>query len=183
MPAMKSISINLNRVLIVLISTGFYAGKASVFSAETSVPSTPSQALHLPEAVAVDRMGEIRQLWTEGKKSEAQGKISEWIKKEKKNVLPWVLKTEFAFKDGRYKQALSLAEKALSKFPPDERLYFLRGQSYEALKNPMDAANEYRAALLLNKSNAEAQMALNKLMVTLDPSSVSVVSPSTEESH
>lgn len=69
--------------------------------------------------------------------------------------------------EGRYKKCISLSNKVLVKWPHMAEAYYLKGRAYEALKKPLEAANEYNAALMAQKEFDDAQQGLNRVLVQL----------------
>jgi tetratricopeptide (TPR) repeat protein len=144
--------------------------------AQTSegVPSSPAEAVGAPAVSPVrepkDRGTEIRNLWAAGERKMAWKRANAWINREGNSAEAWTVGAELFYREGKYKKALSYAKKAISRSPQYADAYYVEGQAYEALKNPMDAANEYRAAMAAKKDFSEAKEALDRVMAQLDPS-------------
>jgi len=139
-------------------------------AADAPVPATPAAALGLPSSVSSQdstRADEIRNLWRSGKKSKAEKLIAKWSQEPKRPAKPWVVAASLQFEDKRYKKCLSLAEKALKISPQEAEAYYWRGRAYEAMKNLLDAANEYRAAVLAAPDYADAKDALQRVQSQL----------------
>ncbi len=96
--------------------------------------------------------------------------LDDWIKKEKKSPWPWVISAQLSFNEKKYRRCLTHAQKALDLSPQCADAYFLRGRALEETHKFLDAANEYRAALLVDRSFTEAQVALDRVSAQLgDP--------------
>lgn len=90
--------------------------------------------------------------------------------REKDSPRPWVEVGIKRFQEKKYKGALSALKTALDKSPLCAEAYYWRGRSFEAMNKPLDAANEYRAALLAQEKYQEAQEALARVQLLLDSS-------------
>ncbi len=115
---------------------------------------------------------EILKLWEGDQKPGALKQLSQWKSADKKTAGPWVLSARIAFDQKKYKKCLSYAETALEKSPQSAEAYYWRGRAYEALSNWMDAANEYRAALLADPNFSQATESLNRMNSQLGSASV-----------
>lgn len=113
---------------------------------------------------------EIESLWQAGKTSQAERELGRWMKQEKKSPWPWVQSASLKYRQKKYKRALSDANAALEKDPNCAEAFYWRGKSYEEQKKPLEAANEYRAALMAQEQFVDAQEALNRVLALLDPS-------------
>lgn len=113
------------------------------------------------------RSFEIQALWDAGKKSKAEKLIDAWKKEEKDSPWPWVQEAALSVQEKKYKRALSLTKAALEKAPQCAEAYYWRGRSYEAMKQYLDAANEYRAALMGESQLSEAQEGLDRVSAQL----------------
>ncbi len=91
---------------------------------------------------------EIRQLWDSGDKKAAEKRLRDWEDRDEKSGEPLVMAAIFQFEKKEFKKCLSLCEKALSRSPQLAEAYYWRGRAYEALDKPVEALNEYRAAVL-----------------------------------
>ncbi len=114
---------------------------------------------------------EIEALWQQGKKGQAERRLDKWMKEDKKSPWPWVQSAVLQHRNKKYKKSLSTLEDALEKSPNCAEAYYWRGKNYEALNKPMDAANEYRAALMAEEKFNDAQEALNRVLTQLGSSS------------
>ncbi len=110
---------------------------------------------------------EIESLWDAGNKSRANRVLNSWMKQEKHSPYPWVESAALRFREKKYKNALALSKEALEKSPQCAEAYYWRGRSYEAMNKPLDAANEYRAALLAKAKYEEAQEGLDRVSAVL----------------
>jgi len=113
---------------------------------------------------------EIEALWQDGKKAEAEHELSQWMKQEKHSPWPWVQAAIFHYEGKKYNKSLSDLKTALDNDPHCAEAYFWRGKNFEAQKKPMDAANEYRAALMVEEKFNDAQEALNRVLAQLGSS-------------
>jgi tetratricopeptide (TPR) repeat protein len=113
------------------------------------------------------RAQEIEKLWDSKEKKKAESLLDEWMKKEKDAAGPWVMSAKLRLKEGRAKKSLSLCDTALKKSPQEAEAYFIKGKAYESLGKPLEAANEYRAALIARADYAEAKQALDKILAQL----------------
>jgi tetratricopeptide (TPR) repeat protein len=93
--------------------------------------------------------------------------VQDWIKAEPKSPWPLVGAARVAYQQKRFKKGLSFVNKALNKWPQCSPAYFWRGRLYEALQRPLDAANEYRAALLSDDPYPAAQPELDRVLASL----------------
>jgi tetratricopeptide (TPR) repeat protein len=109
------------------------------------------------------QIADIRNLIGDKKYSDAEKKIQAWIKSDKKADIPWLLLAESSFARNNFKKTLSYSTKALDRNSENALAYFMRGRSYENLKEWMEAANEYRAALLIHPDMTEATEGLNRV--------------------
>lgn len=135
---------------------------ASLLAEESAVSMATSTV-----SVALDtRREKIQNEWKDGHDKEAQRLLKQWMK-EGATAQPWTLAAEHAYRDRQYKKALKWATKAIDKFPKDADGYYWRGMAYEALRNPLDAGNEFRAALMANPQLASAQAGLNRVLIQL----------------
>lgn len=106
---------------------------------------------------------EILKLWEADQKSAALKQLSQWKRADKKTAGPWVLSAHIAFEQKKYKKCLNYAETALGKSPQTAEAYYWRGRAFEAMSKWMDAANEYRAALLVDPNYSQAMELLNRV--------------------
>jgi tetratricopeptide (TPR) repeat protein len=170
--------------LIVLV---FGFAPVSRAAEQEAVPSSPSSLMQTPglsdRPAIPSKAGEIRALWEANKKNEAERMLQDWIKKEQKSPDPLVTSASLRYAEGRYKKTLMLTEKALVKFPQSAEAYYWRGRAFEAQNKLLEAVNEYRAALLINKDYSDAQAGLNRVLLKTDPSPATIsVSSGTESS-
>ena len=114
------------------------------------------------------RYGEISKLLDEGKKLKARKKIEEWMKEEKKSPYPWTLGARFFCEKKRYKKCKSYAKKAIKKSPQVGEAYYWRGVAYENLGKPLEAANEFRAALYAKEGYFLAKNGLDRVTTELE---------------
>ncbi len=112
---------------------------------------------------------QIDALWEAGKKSAAKKEVERWMSEEKKSPWPWVQAGSISFREKKYKKALSYLKDALEKSPQCADAYYWRGRTYEEQKKPLDAANEYRAALIAQDKFQEAQEGLDRVLIQLGP--------------
>jgi Tfp pilus assembly protein PilF len=75
----------------------------------------------------------------------------------------FVAKAQSAFNDKAYKKCISYSKKALDRAPQTPEAYYWKARGFEAIGKPLEAANEYRAALLAKKGYTEAQDGLNRV--------------------
>ena len=115
-----------------------------------------------------ERAQAIYKLWEEGSKREAFKNAKNWMKEEKGSSFPKVVMASLYFQKGKYKKCLRLCKKAIKKSPQIGEAYFWRGRAYEALKKPMEAANEYRAALYAKQEFYPAQEGLDRVLAKLN---------------
>ncbi len=119
-------------------------------------------------SVTPDTRGkEIRSLIDQERVAEASKVAHQWIHDEKKADQPWAYLAEIAHGKKQYKKAILLAGKALKQNAENGHAYYWRGRSYESQKNWLEAANEYRAALLANSKLFEATAGLNRVQTNL----------------
>lgn len=143
------------RAAVFFIGAALFAGVA--LANEAALPPRPEAA-------------EIEALWNAGKKSQAERKLDRWMKQEKKSPWPWVQSAVLEYRQKKYKQSLARLKAALEKDPNCAEAYYWRGKNYEAQNKPMDAANEYRAALMAEAKFNEAQEALDRVLALLGSS-------------
>lgn len=143
--------------IIVLLALFLLGGKAHC---ETVKPVDVSTSI-----AAVD---EIVKLWENSQRGEAHKRVDHWMKEEKPSPFPWVAAARLKFLEGKYKAALSLAQDAINKSPSCAQAYYWRGRAYEAMKKPLDAGNEYRAAMIADKGYLEAQDGLKRVEALLE---------------
>ena len=133
---------------------------SSILRADVETPlATAAQRLTSDES----RKADIEQLWEEHKRSQAERRLDEWKKAEKNSPLPWILEARFEHDLGHYKKAISLCDKALEKSSLSAEAFYWKGKSLESLNKFLEAANEYRAALLARAEYAEAQAGLDRV--------------------
>jgi uncharacterized protein HemY len=110
---------------------------------------------------------EIEKLYQANEKRKAEKVLDKWMQDEKNSPWPWVESGSLRFREKKYKKALKILKTALDKSPQCAEAYYWRGRSYEAMNKPLDAANEYRAALLAKDQYADAQEALTRVQAQL----------------
>lgn len=93
--------------------------------------------------------------------------VKEWMKAEEKTPWPWVGAARLAYHEKQFKKGLSYVNHALDKWPQCAPAYFWRGRIYEALKRPLDAANEYHAALMSADPYPAAKPELDRVLASL----------------
>lgn len=113
---------------------------------------------------------EIEALWQEGRKADAEKRLAKWLKAEKTSPWPLVQSAVLLYREKRYKKSNAVLSDALERSPNCAEAYFWRGKNYEALNKPMEAANEYRAALMAEEKFYDAQEALNRVLTLLGSS-------------
>ncbi len=111
---------------------------------------------------AGDQENEIVQLWNAKEHRKAERELEAWMEKEPKSAAPWVTAARLRFEEKRFKKCVSLGQAALKRSPQSADAYYWRGRAYEAMNQPLEAANEYRAALLADKDHAEARAGLDR---------------------
>ena len=114
---------------------------------------------------------EVMSLWKEGKKSEAEGAVHRWMDEKKKSPEPWVFAAILEFEKEKYKHCVSYCDKAIEKGPQTAQAYYWKGRALEALKKYLEAANEYRAALVIQKDYSDASVRLKGVQIILDGNS------------
>lgn len=112
---------------------------------------------------------EIERLWAEGRTRDALRRVKEWRKKERESPWPWVVEGELFFRQQRYKKAVRRLDRALELAPQMAEAYYWRGRAYEAMGKPLDAANEYRAAMMAGEPDTRSQKALERVLIGLRP--------------
>lgn len=131
----------------------------------------PSPPIDQVDTAAVvvrsDRAQEIVVVWNRGGHDEARRRAKEWRKANKKDVSAWLISAEVAIWSGDPKKALKFGKKALSLAPHSAEAYAVRGRAFEALEKPLEAANEYRAALLAESQFPPAQNGLDRVLARL----------------
>jgi tetratricopeptide (TPR) repeat protein len=141
-----------------------------VSRAEQAAIVAPVEATGVQTQLATQpKAAEINSLWEQGQKSKAKKSLSAWMDAEKNSPWPWVQAARISFDEKKYKRSLSYLKTALEKSPQCADAYYWRGRNYEEQKKPMDAANEYRAALLAQEKFEAAQEGLNRVLALLGP--------------
>lgn len=139
------------------------------------VAQNPSEFVNLPNtnltSTPSSNRQKIEELWAQNKKRQAEKLLNKWMDEESESPFPWVAAGNLRFLDRNYKKAISLYTAALKKSPDCGEAYYGRGQAQEALKNYLEAANEYQAALIAGQSYPSAQDALARVKSILDPQS------------
>ena len=107
---------------------------------------------------------DIESLWDSGNKSEARQLLEKWMRDEKSSPWPLVQSAALQYRQKKYKSSLATLKKALEKSPQCAEAYYWRGKNFEAQNKPLDAANEYRAAVIAEQSYLEAQEALTRVL-------------------
>jgi len=110
---------------------------------------------------------EILTLWENEKHRKATQEIEKWKARDKKNADPWVVEASLKYDQKKYRQVIKLCKKALKLAPNNSEAYYWRGRAYEAKNKPLEAANEYRAALIARKDFSDAQVSLNRVLLKL----------------
>ena len=150
----------------------FHASSPPLFSEEMVPPESPAQLLGLPQAHTKNLIptpeDEILALYDSGKKRKAFRAVNEWIKQEKKKPAPYVTAAHLYFKSGKPKKCLKYAKKALKKMPQHAVAFYWKGRAYEALDKPMEAANEYQAALFAREEYRKAKEGLDRVLALLN---------------
>ena len=93
--------------------------------------------------------------------------VKDWMKADAKSPWPLVGAARLAYYERHFRKGLSFVNDVLNKWPQCAPAYFWRGRLYEALKRPLDAANEYRAALLSTDPYPAAQPELDRVLASL----------------
>ncbi|OVE76964.1 hypothetical protein BVX98_03950 [bacterium F11] len=114
------------------------------------------------------RARQIYRFWEVKNKQKAFHEVRSWMKDEKTSPYPWLVGATLHFQEKRYKKCLKYCKKALKKKTQIGEVYFWRGRAYEALKKPMEAANEYRAALYAKQEFQPAQERLDRVLAQLE---------------
>ncbi|MCG3206172.1 MAG: hypothetical protein KCHDKBKB_02899 [Elusimicrobia bacterium] len=135
-------------VLFFISSSGF------VFAREGGLESNPKSI-------------EIETLWEQGQISQAQRLLDKWKQEEKQSPLPWVQAASLSIRKKNFSRSVSNLKTALEKSPQCADAYYWRGRTFEAQNKPMEAANEYRAALIADENFQEAQEALTRVLALL----------------
>lgn len=144
---------------------------AAAEKAVVPVPATPAQMMNLPETpkpvVAPSPRIEIEQLWADGQKKQAEKKLTAWMDKEKSSPWPWVTSARMRYEEKNFKKCISLAQTAIEKSPACGEAYYWRGRGYENTEKLLEAANEYRAAVIAKQPFPDAEVALGRVQVLL----------------
>ena len=167
--------IRINRTSFFMITLLFAFGVSGWIRSENQgeAPASLAGGLGLPTISLQGRegdrqtMSEIADLAHQKRNSEADKKLKVWMKKDAKSPVPFVLAGTLAYERKQYKRCLSYCEKALSRDPQFADAYYWRGKAFEALGKPMEAVNEYRAALLSKPDHAQAKASLSALASSL----------------
>jgi tetratricopeptide (TPR) repeat protein len=144
-----------------------------LWAEQAKVPTSAPEALGLPASTTAmapvsGPRAEIEALLVQGKKKEAQKKITQWMDKEKDSPWPWVMEARMEYENKNFKRSKTLADKALNKAPDCGEAYYWKGRALEALKKNLEAANEYRAAIIGPHKYPDAQKDLDRVLVTLE---------------
>jgi tetratricopeptide (TPR) repeat protein len=67
------------------------------------------------------------------------------------------------FEKKSYKKCISICDKILDQDPRSADAYFWKGRALEAQKKPLEAANEYQAAILARDNFTEARDGLTRV--------------------
>jgi tetratricopeptide (TPR) repeat protein len=113
------------------------------------------------------KFNELENLLAQNDRKGAEHLVDGWLKAEPKSPWPLVAEARLAYHEKRFKNGLAFVNKALTKWPQCSPAYFWRGRLYEALQRPLDAANEYRAALLSDDPYPAAQPELDRVLASL----------------
>jgi tetratricopeptide (TPR) repeat protein len=89
------------------------------------------------------------------------------MKSEENAPGPWLAAARISFHEKKYKRCLSQAEDALERSPQNAEAYYWRGRCYEAKGNPLEAANEYKAALKAEAAHPQAHEGLSRIQANL----------------
>lgn len=120
---------------------------------------------------------EIVDLWEGGKKRKAIRTLRKWEKEAPDKPGPYVATARLKFLQKKYKSCLRACKKALKKDPNNADAYYWRGRAYENLEKPLEAANEYSAALRARKGFKEALDGLNRVKSQLEKSPLDARAP------
>ncbi len=77
------------------------------------------------------------------------------------------------FEKKSYKKVITVCDRILDKDPRSADAYYWKGRALEAQSKPLDAANEYKAALIAREEFPEARDGLSRVSSILAPSDVS----------
>jgi uncharacterized protein HemY len=110
---------------------------------------------------------EMENLLAENDLRGAERYVDEWMEQEKKSAWSLIAAGRLAYQNRQFKKGLSYLKQALAKAPQSATAYYWRGRIYEAMMKPVDAANEYRAALLATEPYTEAQPDLDRVLASL----------------
>lgn len=94
-----------------------------------------------------------------------------------KTAADYLAKAEVAFGKKAYKKVITFCDKALDRDPQAADAYYWKGRALEALKKPLEAANEYRAAILARGAYAEAEDGLMRVNLNLGTAQGEKASP------
>lgn len=149
-------------ILPVLLSSAFFARAqeaGNILEHSTSLLQTVDP-----------QESQIEHLLREKRLDEALKLAASWKDEDQKSPVPWVVMARVSYEKGRYKKGLSYCRKALDLSPQYAPAYYWKGKIHESMKQPLEAANEWRAALLAWKGYAEAEEALKNVMVQIQAS-------------
>jgi tetratricopeptide (TPR) repeat protein len=159
-----------SKLLLALVGVAVLSGLAGG-EQKSDLPETIPAFLGTPATSlkqgSLDRAAEIQRLWESHQERKAFGELKKWMKEDKESPFPWVLAAQLWYREGRYKKTISMGDAALGKSPKCAAAYYWRGRAFESLKKPLDAANEYRAALIAQPGFAQARQALDVVLVQL----------------
>ena len=109
---------------------------------------------------------ELENLLVQNDTRGAERYVKQWMKSDK-SAWPLVAAGRLAYHEQQLKKGLSYLKQALSKSSQCAPAYYWRGRIYEAQQKPVEAANEYRAALLSDEPYAPAQQDLSRVQASL----------------
>jgi len=164
---MRKISVFIGIFVCALLGRSVFSFGEATKEENTQVQRSTSPVLASPS----EAEQEIRTLWAEGKKAQAEKKLDSWKVSNKKSPAPLILEAEFRYQEKRYSKCLSATERAIDKFPKSADAYYWRGKAFEALNKPMEAANEYQAALMAKTTRPDARESLARVLAQLGNSS------------
>lgn len=167
-------------LLIFFVLFTVVAGTGAGWTEESEPTASPEELIRPDDTEAFptsERGAAILDLW-EHRRKEAWRKIDDWMDEEKSSAQPWLVAARVCYLEKRYKRSLKMAQRALDKAPQNPAGYYWRGRAFEAMDKPLEAVNEYRAALMAQENFVQAREGINRVTSLLKSSqSIEASSP------
>jgi len=155
----------------VFAAVGIFTLQGGFSEEKKALPKSAPAFLQLPHVEQqdqqADRRSAILRLWQDGKKKDAFKQLNRWLDENKKSPAPSLLASQLYSEEKEFKKALAMANRVLKNWPEDADAYYWKAKAYEGLNKPVEAANEYQAALRARDEFPQAEEGLKRVQVLI----------------